>query len=372
MRGLTAPGAITFFQTFSGPLEAEHSSTLHHLSSLLLPSHVQNDELAQRFRNEKYAVRMSRSGFNLLIGWLTEGIGGEPSGGDAGFTGERGKRGRAAVMRVVNNHLRFDGNRFRISSSQYIHDVYPVTAATASNLPASAWEESTGLLSALIPESTGSATSYTDPQAFNRMKGELKLGPAPLQEELKVEAERVLREQALIDRDPSSQYDLHYLQPPAPPGTLAPALSDLPPHPPNFKTVDVKREVERVRDARKRIRLEPSALSSVDQDSPQAAVIRARALPSVCAYTIHNVPEGRVPSFPISLQLLMEGFSVPCCTFSADTSLMAAGFAESYIRLWSMKGEKLQGMRSDFSPSNIRDGELLQPHIAITFMTYRH
>ncbi|EIN14148.1 TFIID and SAGA subunit [Punctularia strigosozonata HHB-11173 SS5] len=313
--------AINFFQTFSGPLEAEHSSTLHHLSTLLLPSHVQNDELAQRFRNEKYAVRMSRSGFNLLIGWLTEGIGGEPSGGDAGFTGERGKRGRSAVMRVVNNHLRFD-----------------VTATTASNFPASAWEESTGLLSALIPESSGGAASYTDPQAFNRMKGELKLGPAPLQEELKIEAERVLREQAMVDRDPSAQYDLHYLQPPAPPGTIAPTLSDLPPHPPNFKTVDVKREVERVRDARKRIRLEPSALSSVDQDSPQAAAIRARALPSVCAYTIHNVPEG-----------------VPCCTFSADTSLMAAGFAESYIRLWSLKGERLQGMRSDFSPSNIRD-----------------
>jgi len=80
------------------------------LSTLLLPAHVQNDELAQRFRNEKYVIRMSRSGFSLLIGWLTEGIGGEPLGAGEGFTGERGKRGRAAVMKVVNNHLRFDGS----------------------------------------------------------------------------------------------------------------------------------------------------------------------------------------------------------------------------------------------------------------------
>ncbi len=87
-----------------------HSDTLHHLSTLLLPAHVQNDELAQRFRNEKYVIRMSRSGFSLLIGWLTEGIGGEPLGAGEGFTGERGKRGRAAVMKVVNNHLRFDGS----------------------------------------------------------------------------------------------------------------------------------------------------------------------------------------------------------------------------------------------------------------------
>lgn len=34
---------------------------------------------------------------------------------------------------------------------------------------------------------------------------------------------------------------------------------------------------------------------------------------------------------------------------------MAAGFSESYIRLWSLKGEKLRGLRSDFSASSIRD-----------------
>lgn len=79
---------------------------------LLLPSHVQQDELAQRFRNEKYSLRMSRSGFGLLVGWLTEGAGGESTGSGEGFSGERGKRGRAAVMRVVNDHLRFDG-KFR-------------------------------------------------------------------------------------------------------------------------------------------------------------------------------------------------------------------------------------------------------------------
>ena len=87
-----------------------HNATLHHLSTLLLPSHVLNDDLAQRFRNEKYIVRMSRSGFGLLVGWLTEGMGGEATGAGEGFSGDRGKRGRAAVMRVVNNHLRFDGN----------------------------------------------------------------------------------------------------------------------------------------------------------------------------------------------------------------------------------------------------------------------
>lgn len=37
---------------------------------------------------------------------------------------------------------------------------------------------------------------------------------------------------------------------------------------------------------------------------------------------------------------------------------MAAGFSESYIRLWSLKGERLRGMRSDFQPSSVKDGTL--------------
>jgi transcription initiation factor TFIID subunit 5 len=101
--------ALDFYSTFSPSLAPTHNVTLRRLRTILLPSHVQSDELAQRFRNEKFIVRMSRSGFSLLIGWLTEGVGGEALGVGAGFSGEKGKRGRAAVMRVVNNHLRFDG-----------------------------------------------------------------------------------------------------------------------------------------------------------------------------------------------------------------------------------------------------------------------
>lgn len=48
----------------------------------------------------------------MLVGWLTEGVGGEGSGAGDGFSGERGKRGRAAIMRVVNNHLKFDGKAY--------------------------------------------------------------------------------------------------------------------------------------------------------------------------------------------------------------------------------------------------------------------
>ncbi|KAH7913024.1 TFIID and SAGA subunit [Hygrophoropsis aurantiaca] len=312
--------ALRFYSSFASSLAPMHNATLHHLSTLLLPSHVQNDELAQRFRNEKYVIKMSRSGFGLLVGWLTEGIGGEALGVGEGFSGESGKRGRSAVMRVVNNHLRFD-----------------VTTASTTTVSPNAWEESTGLLSSLISQPSTS-TNIPNPHSFNASKGDLKLGPAPISEELSAETERVLRERAMMDRDPGAQYDLHHLRPAPPPGVTAPSESDLLPHPPSFKTIDVQREVEKVRDARKRIRFEPSALNSADLNSAQAVSARARALPSVCAYTLHDVGEG-----------------APCCTFSPDITLMAAGFSESYIKLWSLKGEKLKGLSDDSPSSSIRD-----------------
>lgn len=166
-----------------------------------------------------------------------------------------------------------------------------VTASSTSSVSANAWEESTGLLSSLIPQASGATTSLTDPQAFNSSTGELKLGPAPVPEDLRSEAERVFREQAMVEQGAAAQYDTFNLRPTVP-GVISPAESDLLPLPPSFKTVDVKREVERVRDARKRIRLEPSVLASVDVNSQQSGTTRARALPSICAYTLHDTGEG--------------------------------------------------------------------------------
>jgi len=46
---------------------------------------------------------------------------------------------------------------------------------------------------------------------------------------------------------------------------------------------------------------------------------------------------------------------VSSATFSADSTLVAAGFTESYIRLWSTKGDKLRALRSDFDMSEVKD-----------------
>lgn len=177
-----------------------------------------------------------------------------------------------------------------------------MTSAPTTSISARAWEESTGFLSAVVPQTNG---SNKDASSYNTSKGELKLGPAPMQEDLRAETERSLQDQALVDHDPGARYDLHFARQAPPPGLVSPTIAELPPHPPMFKTIDVKREVEKVRDTRKRIRLDPSVLNGANINTTQAAAARARALPSICAYTFHDVGEGYVVFHHAALRRLM-------------------------------------------------------------------
>ncbi|KAG8704553.1 Transcription initiation factor TFIID subunit 5 [Ceratobasidium sp. 394] len=312
--------AIQLATRYSPSLAPQHRATLHHLSTLLLPSHVKSDETAMRFRSEKYVVRMTRSGFGLLLGWLTEGVGGEAPGAGEGFGGDRSRRARMAVMHVINAHLQFD-----------------VTTSAATSVSPLTLEESTGLVSSLIPTPPHADGVAATTSAFHLAQGPLKLGPAPLTLPLQEETDRVLTEEGVQQRQITSV-----------PGLVAPSHADLLPQPPTFKQADVKREVEKVRDARKRIRLDPNVLGP---DAGEAAgsverftaAQRSGALPSVCAFTVHDAMDG-----------------MTCAGFSQDSTLMAVGFSESYIRLWNLKGEKLRGMRSDFQAAAVKDASSLK------------
>ena len=51
--------------------------------------------------------------------------------------------------------------------------------------------------------------------------------------------------------------------------------------------------------------------------------------------------------------------SLTTTTFSEDSTLMAAGFSESYIRVWNLTGGKLPGLRNDFDSDEVTDGAFL-------------
>ena len=48
--------------------------------------------------------------------------------------------------------------------------------------------------------------------------------------------------------------------------------------------------------------------------------------------------------------------SLTATAISEDATLMATGFADSHIRIWSLKGEKLRSATSDFDPASVNTG----------------
>ncbi|KAI8368554.1 WD40-repeat-containing domain protein [Blakeslea trispora] len=74
-----------------------------------------------------------------------------------------------------------------------------------------------------------------------------------------------------------------------------------------YQSTDSQTEIESLAELRKRV-----AMASA-------------ALPSVCIYTFHHTHD-----------------QLNCITISDDTTLVAGGFSESFIKVWSLKGKKLQ------------------------------
>lgn len=84
---------------------------------------------------------------------------------------------------------------------------------------------------------------------------------------------------------------------------------------PQKSALDLKREIQAVRDSRDKIKL----------DTIQAAA------PSVCMYTFHNTNN-----------------ELTTLEFNEDSTMIAGGFQDSYIRLWSIDGSPLQSvLKSD-------------------------
>lgn len=175
-----------------------------------------------------------------------------------------------------------------------------VTTASSTEVPSNTWTENTGLISALIPSEREKAAALPSPVVFNKERGPLKLGPAPLPDGLADEATRLLKEEGdadvlMGDGTTAKQRRLGALS--NDPPLVSPELSELPPRPVLFKQIEVKKEVERLRDARKRIRLEPGPLTASDAElglDRAALFAKSGALPSLCAYTFHDAGDGYV------------------------------------------------------------------------------
>ncbi|ETS61996.1 hypothetical protein PaG_03549 [Moesziomyces aphidis] len=319
------PAASALYSAHVASFLPTHTALLSQIRSLALPSHIQTDALAQRFRSERYVVKMSNTVFSLLLGWLTDG-GGPVSGSIGGLEEAEApaRRGREAMLKIINERC-----RIQVLAAQ----PYQIDAAQQQQQQQ---DGDTTMQDASATEGGGDdQDSSSRARTASVRPSEAPSGAAAAATEVKLAG--------ATGPDFSA-------------GLLAAGIDDLPPQAPTFRTVDVKREVQRIRDARKRIRLDPSLATSgattftsgvrdaagnaLGEAGANAA--RVAALPSVCAYTFHDADDG-----------------ITCSTFSSDITMMAAGFEESFVQIWSLKGEKLRAVRGNPNLSSIRDSKSL-------------
>ncbi|GAA5934712.1 transcription initiation factor TFIID subunit 5 [Sporobolomyces koalae] len=360
-----------FFTRFSVDHEAQYPSLLRLLASLRLPQHVSENESSLRWRQERYHVRLSERGWGLVLGWLQ-------GGGLAGSVEGTEGRGRDRVLAIINERVKVDAvSGPPLPSSSRTHGLASEYSSLRSNgLPPPAHLPQ----GAVPPNDPQSATNSTPAVEGER----LKLGPAPMNPLLEKEVKRKLGDlesEFTPKQDPlellrtqhaaaeSAKEDSKSIHDSVLPTLLSPFPSDLPPYPNSIRTIDVQREVELVREARKRIRLGAEAYYPQDQNlgtvnggqvgagllsngaegkNDKKREERAKKIgkPSVCLFTIHDA-----------------GDSLSTASFSEDSSIMAAGFGESYIRLWSLTGKGLKQLRTDLKgdeASKINDAQDLQ------------
>lgn len=140
----------------------------------------------------------------------------------------------------------------------------------------------------------------------------VKLGQMPLDKDMQIDVEMQLQdEEAQLADGPSSSQIAPAMRSSLVEEFKAIKKESAEEHPsrdqipfPPYKGVDITTEVENVKDARKRLHLGPTPA----------------ALPSVCMYTFHNTHD-----------------NLHCADFSSDSSMIACGFSESYVKVWSIR-----------------------------------
>lgn len=241
--------ADELMKKFGNDHRVMHGDEVDTLASLRLPDHIQENELAKRFRETKYQVVMSPTAFDLLLHFL--------------HSIESG--GGATLIRLVNQYINLQ--------------------VTQNSMETGA----EGLIGDL---------------AFNRQP--LRLGKMPLDPEFRTEVDQMMRHREGLPQTGAAPEGslVHDFEKMVEPEEDSPAFEALPL--PKYRPVDIDVEIAKVVDTRSRIPL-------------------GAALPSVCMYTFHNTYD-----------------EMNCLEFSDDMSLCAGGFGDSYIQLWSLRGEKLQ------------------------------
>lgn len=277
--------AQEFHQTFRELFEQEHVDDLRAMAKIYEVAHVDSNDTAQLYLNNKYRLSLSSMAFQTLVLFLES----------------KEKEGGKIVMSIIQAHMDIQAVDRVASGEERSLAKLLAQRGEAQDVPA----EDEG-----IPgHNPGSAN--LESKASSGVLTRVNLGPAPMEADLMEDVKAELQ-----DHDAS--------HPPAPGQNslvdefeqrIKPEPLDLPdrevlPFPPSTAR-DVAMEVQRVKENRDRFKIE----SKTGGVGPGVSVVM---------YTFQNTYD-----------------SIHCLEFSGDNKLVAAGMAESYIRVWSLENNVL-------------------------------
>ncbi|KAF2176373.1 WD40 repeat-like protein [Zopfia rhizophila CBS 207.26] len=288
--------AEQFFAKYKDMFKREHEDDVNTLGVIRLPPHVQDSRVAKLYLDNKYRLTLSVASFYNLVQFLESKL----------------YDGGSVIIDITREHMNIltverppGGNDKSIAGI--------LARPSSDDLPA----EDEG-----IPGHNPGhpLTQRYDPDAeASRIR--LTLGPYPQETDLQDDVRAALQEEDA--RNPprlgqNSLLDEYELRIKREPTDDVPSR-DMVPLPPSLAR-DVAMEVQKVVEHRDRYKI----TGRTGGVGPAV---------SVTMYTFHNTFD-----------------SINCIDFSGDSQLVAAGMAESYIRVWSLDGKPLTSAISESSP----------------------
>ncbi|KAG7892778.1 hypothetical protein KL905_001182 [Ogataea polymorpha] len=277
--------ARSFFEKFHSDHLLSHSYEIRSLAGISLPDHLEENEIARLFKTEKYHVNVSKVSMNLILSFLNEN---EAIGG-------------GIIVRIINNTMSITTQVEVTSQEEEGNGEHTEGIAAIYQL--------------LNDESHRPKKDTESSEVFNSKA--VKLGKLPDDPEFvkELEAELQQKDEAQKDQNPEKtlmeEYEENFKVDPA--GEDTPARESLPL--PQKTAFDLKREITKIQDSRAKVKL----------NAVQAS------LPSTCMYTFHNTNN-----------------DMTCVEFNDDSTIVAGGFQDSFIKLWSIDGSPLKSvLRND-------------------------
>ncbi|KAJ5363742.1 uncharacterized protein N7496_009455 [Penicillium cataractarum] len=294
--------AKQFFDANKNMFLPEHTDDVRKLEPISLPEHVQANDTAKLYRTNKYRIVLSNPAYTNLLQFLES----------------KEKEGGSVMNAILSSYCTIK-TMDRASDDRFSFAAMLGQIGAGQTFPS----EDEG-----IPgHHPGSAYTGDNPAMAGTLP-RLRLGKLPMEQDLEEDvraelAEEDAREAPVPGRNTLVQEFEQMIKKEE--DEEAPTRADIPF--PASTAREVAIECMKVREHRDRFKIE----GRTGGVGPGV---------SVCMFTFHNTFDG-----------------INCLDFSDDNMLVAAGFAQSYIRVWSLDGKNIEAAYPDLDdlpPANSR------------------